>query len=169
MWLIGLTGVGKTSVGRALARRTNLPFFDTDAEVSRMSHRSIVDFWEAYGEDAFRRLEVEAVRAAAHLRTPSVIATGGGAILDAESRALMRRSGSVVWLQADLEWLADRLAGKKRRPVLDGDLESRLTTLMSERKHLYAETAHYEVDVTAVSKDDCVAAIDEIRRAVVDG
>lgn len=169
LWLIGVTGVGKTSVGRRVARLANVPFFDTDAEVSRMCNRSIVDFWEENGEDAFRRLEVEAVRSAAHLRTRSVIATGGGAILDPESRVLMRQSGWVVLLQANIEWLVDRLADKKRRPILDGDLQSRLTTLMSERSNLYQETAHVDLDVTARSKDDCAEAIYDYWRAANGG
>ena len=161
LWLIGVTGVGKTSIGRRIARRSIVPFFDTDAEVARMTHRSVADFWEDHGEEAFRRLEVEAVRAAGHLRDPSVIAPGGGAILDPGSRELMRQTGTVVWLQADLDWLAERLADKKRRPVLDGDLRTRLSTLMAERVGWYKGVADVAVDVTARTKDECVELVAE--------
>lgn len=159
MWLIGLTGVGKTSVGRRAARLAGAPFFDTDAEVSRITNLSVAEFWEANGEEAFRRLEAEAVRSAAHLRTPSVIATGGGAILDGGSRTLMTETGLVVWLVAELPWLARRLETRKRRPVLDGDIRSRLELLMEQRAEFYESTADVVVDVTHHSKNDVAKAV----------
>lgn len=159
-----MTGVGKTSIGRRLADLLGAEFLDTDAEVSRQCHMSITDFWERHGEDAFRRLERQAVQAAVRRERPTVIATGGGAILSKPSRDAMRDSGTVVWIEKDLDQLAHRLRTKKRRPVLDGDLRQRLGELMAQRRNLYDEVAHVVVDTSNRTKADVAAEIAEVVR-----
>ena len=157
LWLVGLTGVGKTSIGKRLASTLEMPFLDTDAEVSRQCHLSIAELWDRHGEAAFRRLEVQAVEAAGQRVTPAIVATGGGAVLSEVSRSVMRTTGVVAWVTMDLDYLADRLAPRKRRPVLDGDLRTRLGDLMEHRHDLYAAVSDWVVDATYRSKDDVAA------------
>ena len=161
LWLVGLTGVGKTSIGKRLAARLDMPFLDTDAEVSRQCNLSIAELWERHGEASFRRLEEEAVQTAGERVTPTIVATGGGAILSDASRSMMRTTGLVSWITMDLDYLADSLASKKRRPVLDGDLRTRLGDLMEHRRELYASVSDWTVDATNRAKDDVAAELAE--------
>ena len=115
--LIGLMGAGKSSIGRRLAHSLDLPFRDADEEVERAAGRSVSDIFAELGEPAFRAGERRVI---ARLLTepPHVLATGGGAFMDPQTRELIARHAVSVWLKADVEVLARRVARKSDRPLL---------------------------------------------------
>ena len=137
--LVGLMGAGKSSVGRRVASRLGLPFFDADAEIEQAAGCSISDLFERYGEAAFRAGERRVMHRL--LTGPrAVIATGGGAFIDPDTRALIAQRGLSVWLRADLDVLARRIAGRDHRPLLRaGDPRTILSGLMETRHPIYAE------------------------------
>ena len=105
--LVGLMGVGKTSVGEVCATRLDRPFVDTDDLVETAAGMTIADVFAYYGEDRFRALEREAVTDACASPVPAVVACGGGAVLHADNRRRLKTAGLVVWLQAPPEVLVD--------------------------------------------------------------
>lgn len=117
--LVGLMGVGKSSVGRRLASALNLPFRDADSEVEAAAGRSIADIFVDLGEDAFREGERRVIARLLD-QPPHVLATGGGAFMNEQTRALIKSKAVSVWLKADLEVLARRVARKDTRPLLAG-------------------------------------------------
>jgi len=137
--LVGLMGAGKSSVGRRVASRLGLPFFDADAEIEAAAGCSISDLFARYGEPAFRTGERRVM--CRLLDGPrAVIATGGGAFIDPETRALIAERGTSIWLRADLEVLYKRVIGRDHRPLLKaGDPRAILTDLMEKRHPIYAE------------------------------
>lgn len=137
--LIGMPASGKTTVGRAVAQALSLPFHDCDREVERLTGRTIPEIFAAEGEEAFRAVESHALAALCTAEAPCVIATGGGAVLSAENRHLLRRSGTVFWLDRDLENIMSTDCGG--RPLLSGGTEA-LRTLYKNRRDLYAACAH---------------------------
>ena len=143
--LIGLMGAGKSSVGRRLARRLDLPFLDADSEIEAAAGRSIADIFEELGEAAFRDGERRVI--ARLLAGPThVLATGGGAFIDSECRALLLARTTVVWLRADLELLLERVSRRDTRPLLrNGDQREIMERLMATRHPIYAQ-AHLTVD-----------------------
>ena len=145
LWLIGMMGSGKTTVGRLVAVGAELPFHDVDLIVQQRLGTSIPDLWEREGEDAFRAIEASVVSELASGQG-AVISTGGGAILRKSNRRAMRRSGTVVWLQAPASVLAGRVGGSLERPVLGGGGEDRLAELLESRHHAYEAVAHHTVN-----------------------
>ncbi len=136
--LIGLMGAGKSSVGARLADRLGVPFADSDAEVERAAGMTIPEIFESLGEARFRDGERRVI---ARLlgAPPMVIATGGGAFLNAETRALIADRAVSVWLKADLEVLVARTAGRTHRPLLNtGDPRAVLSRLIDARYPVYA-------------------------------
>jgi shikimate kinase len=117
--LVGLMGVGKSSVGRRLASALNLPFRDTDAEVEAAAGRSISDIFVDLGEEAFREGERRVIARLLD-QPPHVLATGGGAFMNEQTRAVIKSKAVSVWLKADLDVLARRIARKDTRPLLAG-------------------------------------------------
>jgi shikimate kinase len=117
--LVGLMGVGKSSVGRRLANALDLPFRDADAEVEAAAGRSISDIFADLGEEAFREGERRVIARLLD-QEPHVLATGGGAFINPETRALIKSKAISVWLKADLEVLARRISRKDTRPLLAG-------------------------------------------------
>lgn len=137
--LVGLMGAGKTCIGRRLAHRHGLAFRDADAEVEAAAGRTIPEIFETYGEGAFRDCERKVI---ARLLggSPHVLATGGGAFMNAETRSLIQARGISVWLRADLDLLVRRTAKRGNRPLLqDGDPRQILGDLMAERDPVYAQ------------------------------
>lgn len=147
--LVGLMGAGKTSVGRLLAQRLGLPFVDADAEIEAAAGATIEEIFADEGEAVFRSGERRVI--ARLLDGPAqVIATGGGAWMDPETRAAVRAAGISVWLKADLETLVRRTARRGGRPLLkDADPRAVLERLMAERHPAYAEA-----DVTVETSED---------------
>jgi shikimate kinase len=144
--LVGPMGAGKTTVGRLLAARSGLAFVDLDTEVERRAGARVLELFEREGEAGFRVREREAL-AALLAGEGQVLATGGGAVLDPASRALMRARAFVAWLQADAAAQLRRLEGDLSRPLLQrGDRGAVLRELAARRDPLYAEVADLRVD-----------------------
>lgn len=146
--LIGMMGVGKTSVGKRLAEALNLPFVDSDHEIEAASARSIAEIFEEYGEAHFRDGERRVIKRLMDGK-PRVIATGGGAFLNAETRDLILDQAVSIWLDADIDVLVSRLAGRSHRPLIKGksaeEIREILMGLVSERNPLYAMADHHVV------------------------
>ncbi len=137
--IVGMPGAGKSSIGRKLATRLALPFVDADTEIEAAAGMSIPQIFEKHGEPAFRQGEKRVI-ARLLQRPPLVLATGGGAFMDAETRALIRERAVSVWLRADLAILAERTARHDNRPMLRVDApEEVLKKLLAAREPLYAE------------------------------
>jgi shikimate kinase len=117
--LVGLMGVGKSSIGRRLAHALDLPFRDADAEVESAAGRSIAEIFDQYGEPAFREGERKVIARLLD-EGPHVLATGGGAFMNDQTRALIKDKAVSVWLKADLEVLARRVSRKSDRPLVSG-------------------------------------------------
>jgi shikimate kinase/3-dehydroquinate synthase len=137
--LVGLMGAGKTSIGRRLALRTGLGFRDADAEIEQAAGCSVAELFARFGEAAFREGERRVIRRLL-AGPPVVLATGGGAFMDAETRAAIREAATSIWLRCSLATLVRRTAGRTHRPLLTmGDPERVLANLMAERHPIYAE------------------------------
>ena len=156
--LIGLMGAGKTTIGRRLASMLKLPFNDADHEIETAAGCSIAEFFERFGEQAFRDGERRVI--ARLLDGPRhVLATGGGAFMAAETRALIRDKGLSVWLRADLDLLMERVSRRQTRPLLkNSDPRGVMERLIAERYPVYAE-ADITIDSTAGPHDSIVAEI----------
>lgn len=137
--MVGMMGAGKSAIGRRLAHRLGVPFVDADAEIERAAGATIADIFEKHGEAAFRDGERRVI--ARLLDGPvGVLATGGGAFMDAETRARIKSRAITVWLKADLETLMERVSRRGHRPLLrNGDPREVLTRLMAQRDPVYAE------------------------------
>ena len=137
--LVGLMGVGKSSVGKRLAQRLGLPFRDADAEIELAAGMSIAEIFEREGETAFRAGERKVI--ARLLGEPlHVLATGGGAFMNADTRKLIAERGLSIWLKAELDELVKRVGRRNSRPLLQqGDPRQILERLMEERYPTYAE------------------------------
>ncbi|WP_296870765.1 shikimate kinase [Tibeticola sp.] len=144
--LVGLPGSGKTTVGRMLAKRLQLPFFDADARIEQRIGCSIRDFFAAEGEARFRDIEEEVIDELSALGD-GVLSTGGGAVLRAANRQRLRSRCKVVYLHAQPEDLARRLRRDTQRPLLQvDDPLKRLRELHAVRDPLYRETAHFVIE-----------------------
>lgn len=155
--LVGVPGAGKSTVGRALAERLGVGFRDTDADVEASTGRSIPDIFVESGEPEFRRLEAGAV-ATALQEHAGVLALGGGAVLDARTRAAL--SGRpVVWLRVGLAAASQRAGLSVPRPVLLGNLRAQMKALMDAREPLYTEVAALILDTDQMTPEEAVATI----------
>ncbi len=137
--LVGLMGAGKTSVGKRLAQRLHLPFVDSDNAIEESANMSIPDIFKSLGEAEFRAGERRVI--ARLLNEPQqVIATGGGAYMDAETRLRIKEHGVSVWLKAELPILMRRVLRRQDRPLLaNSDPEATMRDLMARRYPVYAE------------------------------
>jgi shikimate kinase len=137
--LVGLMGVGKSTVGRRLASRLGLPFVDADVEIEQASGMTIAEIFERYGEASFRDGERRVI--ARLLGGPrQILATGGGAFVDPQTRALILAQATAVWLDADVTTLVERVRRRNTRPLLKGrDAAAVLSELAAVRNPLYAE------------------------------
>lgn len=160
--LVGLMGCGKSTVGRRLANRLDLPFVDADTEIERAAGKAIPEIFathgEAYFRDGERRVIARLLSEGGH-----VLATGGGAFMDPTTRALIRARGVSVWLKADLDVLMKRVRKRGNRPLLQTpDPEGAMRALMDERYPVYANadlTVHSHESPHEVVVDDVVAAV----------
>jgi shikimate kinase len=147
--LIGMMGVGKSSIGRRLGARLGIPFVDADAEIERAAGMSIADIFARHGEAAFRSGEARVI---ARLLNggPQVLATGGGAVMNPATRALIQEKGVSIWLSAEFELLLRRISKRKaERPMLQtADPAATLRELLAAREPIYAQA-----DLTVQSRD----------------
>lgn len=159
LYLIGMPGSGKSRVGREVAERLSAPFVDLDKVIEEDAGRSITEIFAEQGEAVFRELEKTALSRVSS-RARAVIACGGGAVLDAQNRSVMKATGRVVWLDVSLEMLSKRVSPGARRPLIQdsGDL----ARLMSEREALYREVA----DVVVAGHEDVRDMVSAVMEAV---
>jgi shikimate kinase len=146
--LVGMMGSGKSSIGRRLAARLEIPFVDADTEIEQAADMSIAEIFEHHGEPYFRAGEARVIaRLLDH--GPQVLATGGGAYMNRDTRAAIRQKGVSIWLKAELDVLMKRIKRRGERPLLKtDDPATTLTTLIAERYPIYAEA-----DLTVLSRD----------------
>lgn len=146
--LIGLMGAGKTAVGRRLAAKLDLPFTDADSEIELAAGQTVSEIFADYGEPYFRQGESKVI-ARLLQGGPQVLATGGGAFMDARTRANIKAAGICVWLKADLPVLLHRVRRRDNRPLLaSGDPDKVMRELMEKRYPVYAEA-----DITVESRE----------------
>jgi len=137
--LVGMMGVGKTSVGRKLASSLSLPFADADEAIEQAAQMSVSEIFERFGEASFRDGERRVI---ARLVTqgPKVIATGGGAFVQDDTRALVLENGIAVWLDSEVSTLVDRVRRKDTRPLLrGGNPREIIARLKAEREPFYSQ------------------------------
>ena len=155
LFLVGMPGAGKSTIGRALAKRLGKAFHDSDAEIEARTGVRIPVIFEIEGEPGFRRRESEVIARMTQMQNV-VLATGGGAVLDPANRAVLRERGFVLYLFATPRELWRRTRHDKSRPVLQGDdLKKRLDELFEKRDPLYRETA----DLVAETGRQSVSAL----------
>lgn len=150
LYLTGYRGTGKTSVGAVLARRLDRPMIDLDHTVEQAAGRTIREIFAAGGEEAFRDAESECLEEVAH-GPSAVVALGGGAILRPANRQLIRGSGRCIWLDADVDTLAERIAADtttaERRPALtDRGQREEIRQLLETRRPLYRDVSDHRID-----------------------
>jgi shikimate kinase len=154
-------GTGKSTVGRRIAHKLGWEFLDTDDEINRLTGRTVRQIFETDGEEFFRQVEHDVLATACQLSTPHVIAGAGGIILRADNRELLKNSRFVVWLNAPLHVLVERIGqraakGDGHRPLIDGNPAERLQKLYVERESLYHEVSSIEIDVEGLQVQDVI-------------
>jgi shikimate kinase len=161
--MVGMMGAGKSSIGRRLASRLGLPFVDADSEIELAANASITEIFDRHGEEYFRDGERRVIRRLLDGQ-PKVLATGGGAFIQPETRDAIRENGVSVWLQADRELLLSRVRRRSNRPLLrNGDPGEIIDRLMGEREPVYAQAdIHIRSRDVAHENvvDDILAALD---------
>ena len=161
---IGMMGAGKSSVGRRLAKRLGLPFLDADDEIEKAANATIDEIFTTHGEAFFRKGERRVI---ARLLSgpPHVLATGGGAFLDPETRALIQTEGVSVWLKVPLDILDARVSRRTNRPLLkNGNPHDILAKLMTERHPIYAQadlTVEVQEESIEITVERAAAALAE--------
>lgn len=162
--LVGLMGAGKTTVGRRLAQALGLPFVDADAEIEKAAGMKVTEIFERLGEPEFRRGERRVIERLLE-GPPIVLATGGGAFVQPDTRALLRDKALTIWLKADIDVLMRRVLRRDTRPLLKGpDPRGTMLKLMDERYPLYAAA-----DITVASDTGPHAAtVEQALRALAD-
>lgn len=160
--LVGLMGVGKSTVGKRLAKRLGLEFVDSDEEIERAADHSIAEIFDRFGENSFRDGERRVIARLID-GPPRVIATGGGAFINDETRTLILKRGIVIWLDADVETLAERVSRRDHRPLLrNKEPLPLLQGLAGVRNPVYAE-AHLHIRSQPAPHE---RAVDEIVKAL---
>jgi len=160
--LVGLMGVGKSTVGRRLARRLGLPFADGDVEIEAAAAMTVSDIFAKLGEGEFRAGEARVLKRL--LQAPRmVLATGGGAVLNAETRAELKARAVTVWMRADLETVAARVQRRDTRPLLRGRDPLEALRAMAEVRYPFYAGADVTVDVASGAHAE---AVDSIVRAL---
>jgi shikimate kinase len=157
--LIGMMGVGKSSVGRSLHRRTSFALRDTDEIVTSKFGMPVSEIFSKHGENKFREVETEALQALP-TREPMIIVTGGGVVLREENLRLLKRLGVVVWLEADEKALFKRASRAANRPLLQcKNPRKAFTKMLRARLPLYAKVADIRVDTSVLTNKEVAVAI----------
>jgi len=156
--LVGLMGVGKSTVGRRLSRRLGLPFADGDIEIEAAAAMTVTDIFARLGEAEFRAGEARVLKRLLHAPR-MVLATGGGAVLNPETRAALKARAVTVWMRADLETVAARVQRRDTRPLLRGRDPLEALTAMAEVRNPFYATADVTVDVASGAHGEAVEGI----------
>ena len=167
--LVGLMGSGKTSVGRRLAKKLNLPFVDGDSEIEKAAGLSLVDVLKCFGEKEYRAGEMRVMKRLLQ-GEPCVLASGGGSFVAEQTRQLAKEHAITVWLKADVDVLYNRTAGRKHRPFLEGcedHLKSKLESYISEEYPYYSE-ADIVVETREEQVDNTVSRVLDALQAFKD-
>ncbi len=157
MWLIGMMGSGKTTIGSLAAKVLDVPFLDTDEMVADSAGMSIADIWSLRGEAVFRAMEREAIASVAGV--DGIVAVGGGAVVSEENRLRIGDSGAVIWLTCPPAELASRLGDDASRPLLGDDPAAALNEILEMRRELYAALASHQVETAGRDPDEVVSEI----------
>jgi shikimate kinase len=157
--LVGMMGAGKTTVGHLLAQRLGWRSLDSDAQIMEDTGHTVPELFALRGEAAFRAEEERVLREALSGDESVVVSAAGGVVLSPSNRALLARSGTVVWLRADPVVLAGRVGDGAGRPLLDDDPGAALVALDEVRRPLYEAVASLAVDVDALTPDEVVERI----------
>lgn len=158
--LVGLPGVGKSTIGRRLAKRLGVVFIDGDDRLEARADCSVAEYFDRHGEQAFRTLESDILATVVEATLPSVIATGGGVVLDPSNRERLRELTLCVYLHADPSFLVHRIARRTTRPLFRAsDPAQKLNELYSLRDPLYRECSAVVVQVERTSAEATVAVI----------
>ncbi len=161
VYLVGMPGSGKSTVGRSLAQRLGVPFVDLDDEIVAVAGKSVSAIFAEDGEVRFRELEAEALVRVAGAADPSVVGCGGGVVLEPANRATLRATGLAVFLDVPLSQLKERVVPAADRPLIheEGDLER----LLAAREPLYREFAAHVVDGSGAPEAVAAAVEEELR------
>ena len=151
--IVGLMGAGKTCIGRQIAQHFDIPFVDADREIEDAAGCCVADIFELYGEAAFRDGERRVIKRILE-GDPCILATGGGAFMNAETRNMIAKTGTSLWLKAGVDVLIKRTTGRKHRPLLNqGDPAKTLRKLVEERYPIYENA-----DITVETHDESLDA-----------
>jgi len=146
IFFVGLMGAGKTTIGKLLAKKLKKTFYDTDHEIEKKLGVKVAVIFELEGEEGFRKRETQMIDELSS-KKDIILATGGGAVLSAENRALLKERGQVIYLNAKPQNLAKRMAYDKDRPLLQqGNMLDTLNQLYKDRHPLYLNVASFVVD-----------------------
>ncbi|WP_044642418.1 shikimate kinase [Risungbinella massiliensis] len=162
LYLVGMSGVGKSTVGNILTTRYQYPSIDTDQYLEDMEEKTIAEIFQYDGEFVFRRLESETLLELSQRRIPHLIITGGGMILDSQNRQIMQETGKVIYLQASSPILRQRLLNEmewQKRPLLQENWENKLETMLVRRDPLYREVADLVVRTDHLTSEEVVEEI----------
>lgn len=158
--LAGMPGCGKSTVARILGKKLGFRVVDTD-ELIVEKYGAISDIFEKFGEECFRNFETQVVKDIASYDN-CVVSTGGGCLLREENRTLFKSCGKIVFLRTQLATLSQRLAGDTTRPLLKGDMQSRLHKLMEERAPIYENSADIVIDTDTLTPEEAADKITEL-------
>ncbi len=157
--LVGLMGAGKSTIGRALAAALKLPFRDADEEIERAARRTVAEIFAERGEQEFRDGERRVIARLLTSEPPHVLAAGGGAFMDARTRALARTSALCVWLKADLEVIVRRVSRRNTRPLLHGRDPMEVLNGLAEQRYAHYAEAHVTVETADANVSVSVADV----------
>lgn len=160
IYLVGLMGSGKTSIGKILAKRMRMNFIDLDNEIIKDEKCSISEIFDKFGEEKFRHLENKKLLSTLEIDN-YVISTGGGIIMDQDNIKIMLKNGSIIHLDLDLETQLLRIKNKKNRPLLRDINNEReiLAKMREERDHIYKRIAVASVDTSNKKRNDIVSEV----------
>ncbi|MDP9331305.1 MAG: shikimate kinase [Actinomycetota bacterium] len=160
LYLVGMPGAGKSVVGKELAGRLGVPFIDLDGEIETQHGKRVSEIFAAEGEAAFRAMEAAAL-VGASTHDPSVVACGGGVVLEPANRITLRNTGIAVFLDVPIDQLRQRIRPGEDRPLIrhEGDLE----LLLAHREPLYREFAAHVVDGRGTPGEVADAIVEELR------
>jgi shikimate kinase len=152
--LVGMMGAGKTTTGKLVAERLGWNYKDSDADVEAKTGLTVPELFARDGEGAFRAAEADVLAAACRTETPTVVSVAGGAVLNPDNRRVIQASGTVVWLRARPERLADRVGRGAGRPLLGDDPGEAMARLFEQREPFYREVADAVIDVDDLTVDE---------------